>query len=472
MARTNWLIIAGLFLSSLALHSATQKQSTASAGWAEVDITPPLGIALGGRGGPEAWANKVLDPLYGQVLILKDGKGNGFALVSLDLIGIQHDTSDRIRMAIAGELGIELNLVVINCSHTHSGPLMYRQLFAGIDPTPQIETDYLNSLTERVVLTARHAAKELKPVIAEVFHGTSRVGINRRGKNRQGRTGILPDANGPFETNVWVMKLSHTNPDPSGAALVFSYACHPVLVYGFAHSAISADFPGATRNVLREKLGDQVHVQFVQGLAGNIRPRVNADVENSRWRTGNAADVRQAGAELATDVLTALKSKGDALKLNLAGSMDRPFLPRAEPPPKGIYETMAGGTNEFQKAVAQYWLKRYERGEGFARGDSWPVGLIRLADNQWIAYLAGEPVVEWGAKIRSWLAPYQVIVWGYCQESISYLPTEELLPEAGYEVIQSNHNRATTPAPFRPGIHEAVRNSLRGQVASIERLAN
>ncbi|HMJ66638.1 MAG TPA: hypothetical protein VK615_14940, partial [Candidatus Binatia bacterium] len=328
MARTNWLIIAGLFLSSLALHSATQKQSTASAGWAEVDITPPLGIALGGRGGPEAWANKVLDPLYGQVLILKDGKGNGFALVSLDLIGIQHDTSDRIRMAIAGELGIELNLVVINCSHTHSGPLMYRQLFAGIDPTPQIETDYLNSLTERVVLTARHAAKELKPVIAEVFHGTSRVGINRRGKNRQGRTGILPDANGPFETNVWVMKLSHTNPDPSGAALVFSYACHPVLVYGFAHSAISADFPGATRNVLREKLGDQVHVQFVQGLAGNIRPRVNADVENSRWRTGNAADVRQAGAELATDVLTALKSKGDALKLNLAGSMDRPFLPR------------------------------------------------------------------------------------------------------------------------------------------------
>jgi hypothetical protein len=386
--------------------------------------------------------------------------------VSLDLIGIQHDTSDSIRTAIAGGLGVTLNLVVLNCSHTHSGPMMYRHLFAGIEPAPKIETDYLNSLADKIILAARRAAKSLVPIEVELFHGTSRIGINRRGKDRQGHPGILPNPTGPSETNVWILRLSH--PDGRPAAIVFSHACHPVIVYGFAHSAISADYPGAARKAVREKLGTNVHVQFVQGLAGNIRPRVNADVENNRWRSGSLADVQTAGRELADDVLTALKQNGQRLTLNLAGAMDRPFLPRSGPPPRAIYEKMLGGTNEFQKAVARYWLKRYDAEEGFARGDSWPVGLIRLAENQWVAYLAGEPVVEWGPKIAAWLAPRKTVVWGYCQESISYLPTEELLPQAGYEVLQSNQNRATTPAPFAPGIHEAIRKSLLGLAAFVE----
>jgi neutral ceramidase len=461
--RQCWLLLTVWFLTAAEPITAAE---TAMAGWAEVEITPPLGIALGGRGGPDAQVTKILDPLYGQVLVLKDGKGTGFVLVSLDVVGIQHDTSDRIRMAIAGELGVELNLVIINCSHTHSGPFMYRNLFAGIEPHPQIEIDYLNSLIEKIIATARRAAKEMKPVKVEVFSGASKVGINRRGKNRQGQPGILPNATGPYSTNVWVMKVSVSNGEPG--AIVFSYACHPVLVYGFAYTAISADFPGAARKALRQELGEKVHVQFVQGLGGNIRPRVNADVENNRWRPAGWADVEQCGGDLAKDVLTALKTKGKTLKLDLLGAMDRPFVPRAEPPAPSIYEKMAASTNKFQQTVAQYWLKRYQAREGFARGDAWPVGLIRLAENQWIAYLAGEPVIEWGPKISSWLAPRKVVVWGYCQESISYLPTEELLPEGGYEVAPSNYNRATTPAAFAPGIHEAVRDSLLRQAAFVE----
>jgi len=458
-----YLVILGV--ASMGIGSAAERTATSSAGWAEVEITPPLGIALGGRGGADAEVTRILDPLYAHVLVLKDGKGTGLVLVSLDVVGMQHDTSERIRMTIAGELGVEINLVVLNFSHTHSGPFMYRNLFAGIGPAPEIETDYLNSLVEKITLTARRAAKDMRPVGVEIFSGPSKVGINRRGKSRQGNIGILPNAGGPYGTNVWVMKLSHSNGEP--AAVVFSYACHPVLVYGFAYTAISADFPGAARAALRENLGTNVHVQFVQGPGGNIRPRVNADVENIRWRPAGPDDVRQAGGELAADVLAALKTKGETLKLALAGSMDRPFVPRAAPPPPSIYEKMAAGTNSFQQTVAQYWLKRYKADEGFARGDSWPVGLIRLADNYWIAYLAGEPVVEWGGRISSWLAPRKLIVWGYCQESISYLPTEELLPEGGYEVAPSNYNRASTPAPFAPGTHDAIRKSLLRQAAFI-----
>src|SRR4051812_47642873 len=98
-----WLPTASFLASEVPAH-------VAMAGWAEVEITPPLGIGLGGRGGPETLANKILSPLFGQVLFLKDGKGRGFVLVSLDVVAIAHDLSDRIRTDIVQELGVDWNL--------------------------------------------------------------------------------------------------------------------------------------------------------------------------------------------------------------------------------------------------------------------------------------------------------------------------------------------------------------------------
>ncbi len=122
--------------------------------------------------------------------------------------------------------------------------------------------------------------------------------------------------------------------------------------------------------------------------------------------------------------------------------------------------------------MSEYWLKRYDSGEGFAKGDAWPLGLIRLADNQWIVHSAGEPCVEWRAKIAHWLAPLNIVTWGYSQAARSYLPTEALLPEGGYEVLESNQSRASTPAPFAPGIEKAVRDSLLRQLGFIRAKAD
>src|SRR5439155_21111533 len=114
--------VLALFGLTLSVCGAVKENNSAAAGWAEVEITPPLGIGLGGRGGDGTHASKVLDPLYAQVLILKDAKGTGFVLVSFDIVGITHELGDRIRTAIVHETGVSWNLVVLNCSHTHSGP--------------------------------------------------------------------------------------------------------------------------------------------------------------------------------------------------------------------------------------------------------------------------------------------------------------------------------------------------------------
>ena len=460
------LLATVITLASLSAEAA--ENAKAQAGWAEVEITPPLGIGLGGRGGPETVAKRILDPLYAQVLYLKDPQGTGFVLISFDLVALPHELSDKIRSDIVNELGVEWNLVVLNASHTHSGPYMIRSLMAGVGPAPQIEIDYFKSLEEKVVSAIRSASKAMRTVKVDVFQGTSDVGINRRGKNRQGNPGIVPNPKGPIDDRVWVMKLT---PETGPSAVVFSYACHPVIVYGYANAAISADFPGVARNAIRESVGPQTHVQFVQGFAGNIRPRVTADLEKGVFRASKPADLEKAGKDLADAVLGAIKSNGETLSLNIAAAADRPFLPRDKPPPRATYEKMReealATTNVFHIAVSDYWLKRYDSGEGFARGDAWSLGLIRLDENQWIVHSGGEPCAEWRPKIAEWLSPLKIVTFGYSQEAKSYLPTESMLPEGGYEVLVSNQARASTPAPYAPGIEAAIRESLMRQLAFI-----
>ncbi len=438
------------------------------AGWAEVDITPPMGLEMGGRGPTETVGKKILDPLFAQVLYLKDAKGTGFVLVSLDLVGIAHELSDRIRLSIVHELGVDWNLVVINTSHTHSGPQMIHTLLAGTGPLPKNEADYYDDLQEKVVNATRAAAKKLSPVKIEVFEGTSQMAISRRGKNKNGKSSMMPNPNGPIADKLWIMKLTPTDGQPP--TVVFSYACHPVIVYGSSPQGISADFPGLTRKLLREKLGAQWHFQFIQGLAGDVRPKATADLEHNRFGGTPATEsLPKAANELTRDILATLEHKSKILDLNLAGQFDHPLLPKDNPPPRSNYEeSLKAAKTKSQKAVAEYWLKRYDTGLGFSKGDPWEAGVIRLADNQWVCCLAGEPCVEWGPKITQWLAPQDVVMWGYCQESITYLPTDEMLPEYGYEVLDCNHARNSSPARFAPRLNETIRQCLLHELATIK----
>ena len=59
--------------------------------------------------------------------------------------------------------------------------------------------------------------------------------------------------------------------------------------------------------------------------------------------------------------------------------------------------------------------------------------------------------------MAQWLAPLNLVAWGYSQEAQSYLPTESMLPEGGYEVVDCNLGRKAGSAPLAPGIEAAVR---------------
>src|SRR5499433_773282 len=89
------------------------------AGVSRIDITPPVGHAMGGYGNRTAGATGVHDPLYATVLALESGE-TSLALVTCDLRSF---VSTRVGELAQQKFGVRNT--VISVSHTHSGPLTW-----------------------------------------------------------------------------------------------------------------------------------------------------------------------------------------------------------------------------------------------------------------------------------------------------------------------------------------------------------
>ena len=62
--------------------------------------------------------------------------------------------------------------------------------------------------------------------------------------------------------------------------------------------------------------------------------------------------------------------------------------------------------------------------------------------------------------LKEWLRDEGLIAWAYCQDGRCYMPTDEILSEGGYEVVNSNANNKSGPGPFAPGLNEAVKRAF------------
>jgi hypothetical protein len=78
--------------------------------------------------------------------------------------------------------------------------------------------------------------------------------------------------------------------------------------------------------------------------------------------------------------------------------------------------------------------------------------------------LGGEPVAEYGLRIKSDLARSGNAVWvaGYSNLSNAYIPTRRVLREGGYEGTEAIIYQSL-PTPFREQIEDRI-------VAAVERL--
>ena len=432
----------------------------ARAGWAQIDITPPLGLAMGGRGSRFTPGVAVLDPLVAQALVLEDAGGSRMLWVSMDMIGLSYRATSIMRYELAAITGIPFEAIVINFSHTHSGPMTGYEGYATRNPKPAELQAYESDLIPATARLAGDAIGDLKPVGVTVHRGRSDIGINRRHRDPTGEMAMGPDPAGFYNPDLWVMDINADQGD--ARCILFSYGCHPVIVYGYAWDSISADYPGACRHELEERLGPHVQAQFMQGLAGNVRPRRLADLAAGTFRPSGPDDAPAVGAQLADDIQDALKGSGDTLKIELeaaAGfSMARRDLARMLPAEH--WRALSASDDELEHNLGDYWYERLRSGLPPARALPWGIGLLQLTRKHRIAWLAGEPLAEWLPLLRDWFEDEGMVAFGYCQDGRGYMPTDAVIAEGGYEVIQSNASNTTGPGPLALGIDDTTRRGF------------
>ena len=98
------------------------------AGWARADITPKRFMWMAGYGGRTAPADGQLTPLWAKALALENAAGQRAVLISLDLVGIDHETTAFICGALEQECGLTRAQIAIATSHTHTGPAVGKNL--------------------------------------------------------------------------------------------------------------------------------------------------------------------------------------------------------------------------------------------------------------------------------------------------------------------------------------------------------
>ncbi len=405
-----------------------------NAGVSILDITPPPGVWMTGFAHRDGPAEGVLDPLFARTLVLEH-KGVQLAILSLDLIQIEHSLLEEIRSEIETRTGIAGDRILINATHNHSGPAVCRFHHA-MGPFEKQRARDLGPILARAVEAALHSLEEADLSFAE---GTAKIGVNRRQPGPGGTVQMGAAPNRPYDPAVPVLRVD-SRANGGLRALLFAHACHPVIL-GAANRLFSADFPGAACRTISRSLGEHVVPFFLQGCGGNINPPPDERSRDAVGKTGQtlADEVRRVAARAAPVKVSRLAAISEYLSLPLippetpeqyereairfrdeAGHGDKPARAR-----------IARGRAEWAGQMAR--LTREKRAPRHRPMVLQALQIGELA----IVGIQAEPFVETGMAIRR-LSPFtHTITLGYTNGCLGYLPIAEAYPEGGYEVIDS-----------------------------------
>jgi neutral ceramidase len=237
------------------------------------DITPPLGIELGGfhrAPGNERRVQGIRQKSNVRVIVLQH-QGVQVALISLDVCGVGHAMATRIRSMVARQTRIPADNIRLCATHTHSTPgfLYLRQWGA-------ISIEYMATVEKQTMRAVASACEDIGP--AELSLGTSRaIGANfnrttMTWKNDDQFTTESTDQERWLDTMLHVLHFQRTGDRKD--LLWYHFSAHPVC---FADELAGPDFPGMVAERLEQS--HELSPSLLQGHAGDVNPG-----DGSPWR--------------------------------------------------------------------------------------------------------------------------------------------------------------------------------------------
>ncbi len=430
----------------LALLCASLQGADFRAGVARIKITPAGPIWLSGYASREKPSEGVLQDLYLRALAIEDAKGYRVVLVTADLIGIPRSLADEVCARAASEYELERPQILLNASHTHTGPVVWPNL-STMYSLPAGEEKKLRRYGRRVadsmVTVIGAALADLAPARIAYGQGSAGFAANRRVLGSEGTwTGFGVTPEGPVDHSVPVLRV--TSPEGAPRAVVFGYACHNTTLTG-EHYRISGDYSGIAAAELEKSGGAAL---FLALCGGDQNP-------NPRTRVSNA---EAHGKSLAAEVERVMRERMKPVRPPLRAAfqlVDLPFQYHT----REQFERELSHENPAYVRRAKEMLAAYARRSPI-RSVPYPVHAIRLGRGPALLALGGEVVVDYSLRAKREYAGEDLIVAGYSNDVMCYIPSVRILREGGYEADRSMVYYGM-PGPFEESVEETIFATIR-----------
>jgi hypothetical protein len=398
------------------------------AGFAKVDITPPLGTPLLGYGETATrLAERINDPLHLRALWVSYG-GKTALILGVDFCFIGRDDSDRIKGVLGRELGLLPAQVMISATHNHAGPAM--GCYYDLEYEPPLR-DYLRDLDGWMLQAALQARDAQREVRVRAGMSRSKLPMNRR-LRREGKIVNAPNPAGEVLDSLPLCLLEGLDGKP--VALLFAVSTHVVCMN---KKVISADFPGVAMDKLDAHLGATCSL-FLQGCGGDSRPALLGEGRRDwNWQCG-WPEAQAIGTTLALEVIAALGSLKPVQPAVHSALVDTHW-PLQGNLRREDYQAELGDFNPAngKPSGRQRWAQRFIRlaEQGKLRKTA-PILMqgIQLGEGLRLVAIEGEPLGGHGRAMEQAYGEGVTFALGYANGEGMYLPTSAMIDVGGYEV--------------------------------------
>jgi len=424
------------------------------AGVATVVITPDEPIYLSGYASRDHPSEGVALDLKAKALAIQDKLGQRTLIVSTDLIGLPRSIADLVAARIEKDYGIGRAHILLNSSHTHTGPLLANNLnlmFELSAHDQEVVERYSRQLTDNLVALAGAAIGDLGPANLWFGNGQAHFAVNRREPTPSGiKIGVNPA--GPTEADVPVLKV--TGIDGRLRAVLFGYACHNTTLTGEFYR-ISGDYAGfAQRDIERAHPGATAMFLMLCGGDQNPNPRGTLPLAEEHGAT-LAAEVMRVLAGKMQPVRGAVRAAFQVVDLDFAYHTRETFTSRLQDP------------NPVIVRHAQAMLRAYDEGHPI-RHYPYPVEAIAFGKSLTVLALGGEAVVDYVLRVKKEYGAKGILVAAYSNDVMSYIPSLRVLKEGGYEANESMLYYGR-PGPYADDVEDRIFATIHKVMARVGR---
>ncbi|MCZ7646456.1 MAG: hypothetical protein M5U26_14420 [Planctomycetota bacterium] len=391
------------------------------AGFAEIEITPPLGTQVAGWIKP-ILATEILDPLHVRAAVFESG-GVRLGIVSMDTTRVTWQLVAELRAAVEARHGIPGDHLLVAATHNHAGPVLQQAFELTPDPA------YLVEFRRKLGAVVGAAVADLAPCEwGFASRAEFRFARNRRVRMRDGTVKTHgrfsdPEAlcyDGPIDPELAVLAFRA----PGGAlrgALV-NYACHPT---DHGHGGkFSSGWPGAMARELKPR-GVPVAL-FLNGAAGNI---ATPDPERDS-RCVPPGEIGRILADDVEDLLAKMAWRADAALAARTKTVELEF----RRPSAAEISGSSRGTQRFIDPKL-YDARIPAILEEMRRKGVQPAQIQAFdLDELTLAAIPAEYFVELGLHIKERAHPRRALVIGYANGMLGYVGHRDAYARGGYEV--------------------------------------